>query len=131
MGTTRQPDAREHLERHPERSLRRIWMSVAPAAGFEQQPVSHHGNGIFDARNTSVRLMTRRLFPQVTGSLPYRNISLHLAQPLSMPMPRISVLVGVFLVDQLSGPYPHLVIGGGKDGYLYLLNRDAMEGWGC
>src|SRR5260370_5510587 len=30
------------------------------------------------------------------------------------------------LVDQLSGPVPHLVIGGGKDGYLYLLNRDAM-----
>jgi len=33
-------------------------------------------------------------------------------------------------VDQLSGPVPHLVIGGGKDGYLYLLNRDAMGGLG-
>jgi Putative Ig domain len=34
------------------------------------------------------------------------------------------------LVDQPSSPVPHLVIGGGKDGYLYLLNRDAMGGYG-
>lgn len=34
------------------------------------------------------------------------------------------------LVDQPSGPVAHLVIGGGKDGYLYLLNRDAMGGFG-
>jgi hypothetical protein len=32
------------------------------------------------------------------------------------------------LVDQPSSPVPHLVIGGGKDGFLYLLNRDAMGG---
>ncbi len=34
------------------------------------------------------------------------------------------------LVDQPAGPVTHLVIGGGKDGYLYLLNRDAMGGLG-
>jgi hypothetical protein len=34
------------------------------------------------------------------------------------------------LVDQPSGPIQHFVIGGGKDGYLYLLNRDAMGGLG-
>jgi hypothetical protein len=34
------------------------------------------------------------------------------------------------LVDQPSSPVHHLVIGGGKDGYLYLLNRDAMGGLG-
>ena len=34
------------------------------------------------------------------------------------------------LVDQPSGPVAHLVIGGGKDGYLYLLNRDMMGGFG-
>jgi len=34
------------------------------------------------------------------------------------------------LVDQPAGPVQHLVIGGGKDGYLYLLNRDAMGGLG-
>ena len=32
------------------------------------------------------------------------------------------------LVDQPSSPVPHLVIGGGKDGFLYLLNREAMGG---
>jgi uncharacterized protein YjdB len=34
------------------------------------------------------------------------------------------------LMDCPSGPVQHLVIGGGKDGYLYLLNRDAMGGLG-
>lgn len=34
------------------------------------------------------------------------------------------------LVDQPSSPTPRMVIGGGKDGYLYLLNRDAMGGLG-
>jgi Domain of unknown function (DUF2341)/Bacterial Ig-like domain (group 2) len=34
------------------------------------------------------------------------------------------------LLDQPTGPVQHLVIGGGKDGYLYLLNRDALGGYG-
>jgi hypothetical protein len=32
------------------------------------------------------------------------------------------------LVDQPSGPVQHLLIGGGKDGLLYLLNRDNLGG---
>jgi len=32
------------------------------------------------------------------------------------------------LVDQPSSPVPHLLIGGGKDGRLFLLNRDALGG---
>jgi hypothetical protein len=30
------------------------------------------------------------------------------------------------LLDQPTGPVPHLLIGGGKDGHLFLLNRDAL-----
>jgi hypothetical protein len=30
------------------------------------------------------------------------------------------------LVDQPSGPVPHLLIGGGKEGFLFLVNRDNM-----
>ena len=33
-----------------------------------------------------------------------------------------------FLVDQSSGPVQRLVIGGGKEGKLYLLNRDNLGG---
>jgi hypothetical protein len=32
------------------------------------------------------------------------------------------------LIDQPSGPVPHLVVGGGKEGKLYLLNRDNLGG---
>src|SRR5690348_583844 len=32
----------------------------------------------------------------------------------------------VTLLDSVAGPYPHLVIGGGKEGILYLINRDNM-----
>ncbi len=32
----------------------------------------------------------------------------------------------VTLMDSVSGPFPHLVIGGGKGGILYLVNRDNM-----
>jgi chitodextrinase len=32
----------------------------------------------------------------------------------------------ITLLNSVSGPYPHLLIGGGKEGVLYLLNRDNM-----
>ena len=32
----------------------------------------------------------------------------------------------ITLLDSVSGPHPHLLIGGGKEGVLYLLNRDNM-----
>ncbi len=32
----------------------------------------------------------------------------------------------VTLMDSVSGPHPHLLIGGGKEGILYLVNRDNM-----
>jgi hypothetical protein len=32
------------------------------------------------------------------------------------------------LIDAPSAPVPHLVIGGGKEGFLYLLNRDSLGG---
>jgi hypothetical protein len=35
------------------------------------------------------------------------------------------------LVDQLTGPHQHLVIGGGKEGNFFLLNRDNLGGYGA
>jgi hypothetical protein len=34
------------------------------------------------------------------------------------------------ILDAPSSPVAHLIVGGGKDGFLYLLNRDAMGGFG-
>ncbi len=36
---------------------------------------------------------------------------------------------GLVLIDPASGPVPHLIIGGGKEGILYLLNRDSLGGY--
>ena len=33
------------------------------------------------------------------------------------------------MIDQPSGPVPHLLIGGGKDGILYMVNRDTLGGF--
>ncbi len=35
------------------------------------------------------------------------------------------------LVDQPSGPHPHLMIGGGKEGNFFLLDRDNLGGYGA
>ncbi len=36
---------------------------------------------------------------------------------------------GVVLLPDQSGPYPHLAVTSGKNGHIYLLNRDALGGY--
>ena len=36
---------------------------------------------------------------------------------------------GVMLLPEQPGPYPHLAITSGKDGYIYVLNRDSLGGY--
>ena len=36
---------------------------------------------------------------------------------------------GVLLLPDQSGPYPHIAVASGKDGHIYVLNRDSLGGY--
>ncbi|HEX8816959.1 MAG TPA: hypothetical protein VF753_15795 [Terriglobales bacterium] len=36
---------------------------------------------------------------------------------------------GILLLPDQKGPYPHIMIGGGKDGNIYVMNRDNLGGY--
>ena len=110
-----------------------IWMSGgAPAADSSNNLYLTTGNGIFDATNTSGPTNDYGdSFLKLTGSLSVSQYFTPSSQAsLNANDQDFGAGGAAILVDQLSGPVPHLVIGGGKDGYLYLLNRDAMGGLG-
>jgi putative Ig domain-containing protein len=108
-----------------------IWMSGgAPAADSAGNLYFLTGNGTFDAN---------------TGGSDYGDstVKLNTSGGLSVadyftPMNQASLNSGdvdhgaggaAILMDPSSGPVAHLLIGGGKSGVLYLLNRDNMGGY--
>ncbi|MGB7281134.1 MAG: fibronectin type III domain-containing protein [Candidatus Acidiferrum sp.] len=110
-----------------------IWMSGgAPAADSSNNLYLLTGNGTFDANS---------------GGLDYGDSTVKLSTPgLSVagyftPADQLSLEGGdtdhgsggaAILVDQpATAPYQHLVIGGGKEGNLFLLNRDNLGGYGA
>ena len=110
-----------------------IWMGgSAPAADSSNNLYLLTGNGRFDANSSAAPNDDYGdSFLKVTSGL-------SVAQYFT-PSDQMSDQVNdsdfgaggaAILVDQPSSPFPHLVIGGGKDGTLYLLNRDAMGGLG-
>jgi hypothetical protein len=104
----------------------------APAADSSNNLYLITGNGNFDVTNTS------------GPTNDYGDSFLKLSSNLTVsgyftPSDQASDNAGdvdfgsggaAILVNQTTGPVQHLVIGGGKDGYLYSLNRDAMGGLG-
>ncbi len=106
-----------------------IWMGGgAPAVDASSNVYVLTGNGNFDASNASA------------PNNDYGDSFLKLSSTLGVsdwftPSDQSSDNSGdqdfgaggaAILVDQPSGPVTHLIIGGGKDGFLYLLNRDDM-----
>ena len=110
-----------------------IWMSGgAPSADSSNNLYLITGNGTFDATNTSGSTNDYGdSFLKLTSSLV---VSQYFTPSNEATDNANDADFGsggaAILVDQPSGPVQHLVIGGGKDGYLYLLNRDAMGGLG-
>jgi hypothetical protein len=105
-----------------------IWMSGgAPAADSSGNLYVLTGNGVFDANTNG-------------GNYGDSTLKLSTASGLSVadwftPMDEASLDRGdmdhgaggaAILVDQPSATFPHLVIGGGKAGVLFLLNRDNL-----
>src|SRR6266481_2940766 len=103
-----------------------IWMGGgAPAADSSNNLYLITGNGIFDLTNTTGPTNDYGdSFLKLTSSL---SVSQYFTPSDQANDNANDADFGsggaAILVDQPSGPVQHLVIGGGKDGYLYLLNR--------
>jgi Putative Ig domain len=114
-----------------------IWMGgSAPAADSSNNLYVITGNGTFDADPNSYPAPNNDygdsfLKVSTTGGL---SVSQYFtpSDQLSDQTNDLDFGAGgaAILVDQPSSPVAHLVIGGGKDGTLYLLNRDSMGGLG-
>jgi hypothetical protein len=106
-----------------------IWMGGgAPAVDAGGNMYFITGNGTFNANTTGgsnygdsvVRLSTANGLAVIDYFTPSTQASLD-ANDTDFGSGGTAVLV-----DQPAGPVAHLLIGGGKDGNLFLLNRDAM-----
>jgi Putative Ig domain len=110
-----------------------IWMGGgAPAADANGNLYVLTGNAAFDATNaTAPNDDYGDSFLELTGAL---SVSQYFTPSDQASDNANDADFGsggaAILVDEPNSPVPHLVIGGGKDGYLYLLNRDAMGGLG-
>jgi hypothetical protein len=111
-----------------------IWMSgAAPAADSSNQLYVITGNGTFDATNSSAPNddygdSLLKLSPALTVSQYFTPTDQLTDQQTDQDFGAGGAVV---LVDLPAGsPVTHLVLGGGKDGSLYVLNRDNLGGLG-
>lgn len=108
-----------------------IWMSGgAPAADSSNNLYFLTGNGSFDAASggsnygdSTVKLSTSPVLG-VAGYFAPDN-----QQNLNSSDADHGSGGAAILIDQPAGPVPHLLIGGGKDSILYLVNRDGLGGF--
>ena len=110
-----------------------IWMGGgAPAADSSNNLYFITGNGIFDANNAAAPNNDYGdSFLKITSGLTVSDYATPSDQDQDNATDSDFGSGGAaMLLDQPLSPAPHLVIGGGKDWYLYLVNRDAMGGYG-
>jgi hypothetical protein len=101
-----------------------IWMSGgAPAADSSNNLYVMTGNGVWDGATDFSDSFLKLSTPGMTVSdyfTPYNQSSLD-ASDLDVGSSGTALLI-----DQTSGPIPHLLIGGSKNSEMYLINRDSM-----
>jgi hypothetical protein len=104
-----------------------IWMSGgAPAADSNNNLYVITGNGIFDGSTQFGDSFLKLSTGSSMGVLSYFSPSDQAT--LNSTDQELGSGGAAILIDQPSGPVPHLVVGGGKEGKLYLLNRDNLGG---
>ena len=104
-----------------------IWMSGgAPAADASNNLYVITGNGIFDGStqfgDSFLKLSSGSGMSVLSFFSPSDQATLNSTDQ------ELGSGGAAILIDQPSGPVPHLVVGGGKEGKLYLLNRDNLGG---
>jgi hypothetical protein len=105
-----------------------IWMSGGgPAADSQGNIYLLSGNGDFNASNPGGRNYSETFLKLGTSD------GLSVADwftpfdQMNLAKKDLDLGGGAMIVpDQISGPYPHLVLGGGKSGTLYVVNRDNL-----
>jgi hypothetical protein len=108
-----------------------IWMSGgAPAADSSNNLYFLTGNGSFDADTGGSNYADSTIKLSTSGSL---HVTDYFTPDNQCSLATHDMDHGsggaAILVDQPSGPVPHLLIGGGKFGTLFLVNRDNMGGY--
>ena len=106
-----------------------IWMSGgAPAADSANNLYVITGNGSFDNTNKNYGMAFLKL--STNGGLGVSDFfSPFNESTLSGGDQDFGSGGAAVLVDQTTGPFPHLVVGGGKDQNLFVLNRNGMGGF--
>jgi hypothetical protein len=110
-----------------------IWMGGgAPSVDYSNHMYLITGNGTFDATSaTAPKNDYGDSFLRLTGQL---GIVSHFTPSDEQALNQYDGDFGsggsAVVLNVTSGPLQHLVIGGGKDGTLYLLNGDSMGGLG-
>jgi hypothetical protein len=109
-----------------------IWMSGgAPSVDSDGNMYFLTGNGTFDANtggsdygDSTVKLSTSPALAVASYFTPADQANLEGGDTDH------GAGGAAILVDQPGGPHPHLVIGGGKEGNMFLLSRDNLGGYG-
>jgi chitodextrinase len=103
-----------------------IWMSGgAPAADSSHNVYVMTGNGVFDANSGGSNYSDSYL--KLSGGLAVSDwFTPHDQSNLDSNDTDVGSGGTALLIDQTSGPIAHLMVGAGKSGVFYVLNRDSM-----
>ena len=107
-----------------------LWQSgVSPATDTEGNLYIMTGNGTFDASSGGLDYGDSVVKLSTTGGLNVSDYFTPFDQAIDAANDLDVGSGGPLVIPDQSGPNPHLLVGAGKTGTIYLINRDAMGGY--